>query len=288
MHPNRFEVGFATRARQRRHAVRAMQGLPVTTPAPKPKPVKAATEDWLLVEFAKPGLLFAPLFGAGAKPLRFPNIRMQQLRRRDILDEVIGTQQPKVARPVVQPVEPIKPVRPRQTGRPITTAPLFTPAVALDGAVRNGMVKRFMAEGHTFLGSGCFGTVLQDKDNPDAVIKVGEYSSGEDYEEGAECMPKDGWLTYIADFHSHPSPHRPVVHSVELHRNCYVARMEKLREQSGAGPRIGIWELREAKGSLADLFHDIRKLYDGDRRVDLHPGNVMLRGDVPVITDPII
>lgn len=165
--------------------------------------------------------------------------------------------------------------------------------------------KRLRKMGYRCIGTGAFAAVYS-RPGDDVVIKIG--SDGED----------DPWLHYAhACKSSKPNPWLPKINKVALFNvttsngwdeQYYVAEIERLKPITTSRKRIhrevlegldSVWDIAERSSlkamrllgmddNLVEAFRVITMVQDrtnGSR--DIHSGNVMLRGDQFVITDPL-
>lgn len=154
------------------------------------------------------------------------------------------------------------------------------------------VINNFMSKGFTLLGHGCYAAVFDSNSDPNLVYKVGVTTS-------------DPFLDYIKlkkDFLE--NPHFPKIYStyIDMSNDWYLVTMEKLEtvpshkigisneistliNDSSAITSITIKKTKE----LVSLTAQINKLVNSipDIRLDIHQGNVMMRGVTPVITDPL-
>ena len=144
------------------------------------------------------------------------------------------------------------------------------------------------------LGSGCFSVVYEHPTNPRLCIKVGK----------AETDP---WLAYATYAYKRVSDINLLgIYALHVHPTFYIAVVERLseapnnlaayaRSRSMQDAAKGYeWLIHMDHESVAystytrwvRLFNKMRKLAP-EANMDMHSGNVMFRGNVPVITDPL-
>jgi hypothetical protein len=163
-----------------------------------------------------------------------------------------------------------------------------------------------LSKGYQEIGSGCYGTVYAHPDQPDEVVKVGTYQDW-----NGQGTPYDGWVGYVLTFGDRQHSAVPRVHSLELHRDHYVARMERLfsalevnrqwvlakewavrlgaEENGGRVTKYDGCYPSTLPGYLGALGEDIEEwARRNGHGCDCHQNNVMFRRDgSPVITDPV-
>lgn len=142
--------------------------------------------------------------------------------------------------------------------------------------------------GYSELGSGFFSAVFEHPTEPDKVIKVGGDL-------------KDSWLGFAMYVKENPADCFPMIDSLILHETYYVAIMERLCKFNACDKeRLGWIKRTEHRGDpygrnkarmrwLEKVCgHPAVKMFDrfGERGVDPHSGNLMMRGGTLVITDP--
>lgn len=142
--------------------------------------------------------------------------------------------------------------------------------------------------GYSELGSGFFSAVFEHPTEPDKVIKVGGDL-------------KDSWLGFAMYVRENPADCFPVIDSLILHETYYVAVMERLCKFNVCDKeRLGWIKSTEHRGDSVARnkarMHWLEKVCGspavrmfsrfGERGVDPHSGNLMMRGGTLVITDP--
>jgi hypothetical protein len=145
------------------------------------------------------------------------------------------------------------------------------------------VIKSFMRKGFRLIGDGCYAAVFESNCDPNLVYKVGNNAS-------------DPYLAYIqANINS---PHFPRVHSVfiDYDNNYYIVTMERLEEipdhkRTSVPSNIRTQFTRESAvdPDMQSLVERVEALLSSctDFKLDLHSGNIMMRGVVPVVTDPL-
>ncbi len=142
--------------------------------------------------------------------------------------------------------------------------------------------------GYSELGSGFFSAVFEHPTEPDKVIKVGGDL-------------KDSWLGFAMYVRENPADCFPVIDSLILHETYYVAVMERLCKFNVCDKeRLGWIKSTDHRGDPVGRnkarMHWLEKVCGspavrmfsrfGERGVDPHSGNLMMRGGTLVITDP--
>lgn len=149
------------------------------------------------------------------------------------------------------------------------------------------VINNFMRKGFNLLGHGCYAAVFESNTDPNLVYKIG-------------IMRADPFVDYIQTAVLENNPHFPRVHELKLYDNWYLAKMERLEPLPFHKGHLSS-EVRSLVNQKEDkLVHltptpelqtvaaRIRELADAlDLKIDLHGGNIMMRGLVPVITDPL-
>lgn len=156
--------------------------------------------------------------------------------------------------------------------------------------------------GYELLGSGIYASVYAKK-NENIVLKVGQHDATD-----------DPWIDYIEWMGTQQSNcHFPRVGKIWWHtddkgKRFYVVAMERLTHHINAAQTIcskfqslDNWvtsggkvneldrylkDWRSSNKDLVSAFVKMRKkfpLY----KLDMHPANILFRGNVPVITDPL-
>lgn len=149
------------------------------------------------------------------------------------------------------------------------------------------VINNFMRKGFNLLGHGCYAAVFESNTDPNLVYKVGAVSS-------------DPFLVYIQAAGLKDNPHFPKIYEIMEYDNWYLVKMERLepipyhKTFLSSEIRSIVKEKTDALVHLAPtpelqaVAAHIRKLSDDlDVKIDLHQGNIMMRGLVPVITDPL-
>lgn len=137
--------------------------------------------------------------------------------------------------------------------------------------------------GFKLLGSGHFSAVYAFRDSPSLVLKVGGFGGyGDKFVYGCEpdsYMGRDAWPVYVEHTSGlTPLPEwAPRVYHVEaMCPETYFAVMERLSERPSEKSYYHKYE--EVGLDCGDALYGVFG--------DCHSGNIMMRGDVEVITDP--
>lgn len=146
------------------------------------------------------------------------------------------------------------------------------------------VIQDFLDQGFELLGNGCYAAVFASKTDPNVVYKVG-------------VNVEDPFLDYINLTSFEANEHFPKVHKLHLMEDYYIAVMEALTPVPHH--KISVCDnIRKAARSSAyaddvtinmvELITEIQKLANRTgNKLDLHDGNIMMRGFTPVITDPL-
>lgn len=158
----------------------------------------------------------------------------------------------------------------------------------------------FEKQGWTYLSSGFFSTVLQHPGKPKVVKKI------------VINAAEDAWFSFIVWAQTKNSPFLPKVYDLQVYayevydktKYAVVCDMEKLhcvrRSEDDASKQVNtcrtmfnskynretvhgpkkFWKFAELADQMRDELPHVRSL-------DLHEGNIMRRGFVPVLTDPL-
>jgi hypothetical protein len=147
------------------------------------------------------------------------------------------------------------------------------------------LIRRLVDRGYSLLGSGCYSAVFEGK-NKKQAIKIGSTLA-------------DPWLIYAEQIQKLDNPLFPRIYSLHCfeYEDYYVAITERLQVLGeDYGPDSSWMNLareirdctsteplvRQAGQLLNSLLHTIDYA-----RLDLHHGNIMLRGDQLVLNDPL-
>ncbi len=154
-------------------------------------------------------------------------------------------------------------------------------------ATAHTVINNFTRKGFNMLGHGCYAAVFESNTDPNLVYKGGTRSS-------------DPFLAYIQEPTLARNIHFPRIYDIVINKDWYLVKMERLEplpshklEMSDEISSVVRGEnntLRylEPTDDLYSLAHQIRELADRlDVKLDLHQGNIMMRGLTPVITDPL-
>lgn len=154
-------------------------------------------------------------------------------------------------------------------------------------ATAHTVINNFIKKGFNMLGSGCYAAVFESNTDPNLVYKVGVRTS-------------DPFLSYIKDQSLTNNPHFPRIHKLFVYDTWYMAEMERLEPV----PSHKVYLSKEIRSLVSEkldqvkelkLTAELRMLTDRirnlaeqlDCKIDLHQGNIMMRGLTPVITDPL-
>lgn len=145
------------------------------------------------------------------------------------------------------------------------------------------VIKSFLRRGFRMVGDGCYAAVFESNQDPNLVYKVGNTA----------CDP---YLTYIQA--NIDSPSFPRVHKtyIDYDNDYYIVVMERLdpvpEHKHGTLPvniRKQFTGEVSADTDMQPVIDLVTRLLDccSDFKLDLHAGNIMMRGLVPVVTDPL-
>jgi hypothetical protein len=154
-------------------------------------------------------------------------------------------------------------------------------------ATSHTVINNFIRKGFYLLGYGCYAAVFESKTDPNLVYKVG-------------AQVTDPFLAYIKNTPLQGNPHFPRVYSCDVFDSWYLVTMERLDpipdhkllvpadiRSIVDGEQKPLKCIQDNK-SLQAIAAEIRAMAEWmDVKVDLHQGNIMMRGTVPVITDPL-
>jgi len=154
-------------------------------------------------------------------------------------------------------------------------------------ATSHTVINNFTSKGFKLLGHGCYAAVFDSKYDPNLVYKVGITTS-------------DPFLAYIRQKSLVSNPHFPIIYDIIEADSWYLVKMEKLEPlpyhkielsnqiRSLVDDDVNMLTSFSPTSDLLNITDKIRELADIlDVKVDLHQGNIMMRGLVPVITDPL-
>lgn len=154
-------------------------------------------------------------------------------------------------------------------------------------ATAHTVINNFTRKGFKMLGHGCYAAVFDSNVDPNLVYKVG-------------IKLTDPFLSYIQEPSLANNPHFPRVYDIHVGDGWYLVKMERLEPLPSHKLEVSSdissvvsddsYTLKYLAPSheLFSIAHQIRALADSlDVKLDLHPGNIMMRGMVPVITDPL-
>ncbi len=149
------------------------------------------------------------------------------------------------------------------------------------------VIKNFTKKGFNMLGSGCYAAVFESNVDPNLVYKVG-------------ISTTDPFLSYIQDSSLADNLHFPRIYDIAYLNGGYLVKMERLEPipshkvemskelRSVVHDDIHTLKHLKASNELSRIATRIRELADSlDVKLDLHEGNIMMRGVTPVITDPL-
>lgn len=166
----------------------------------------------------------------------------------------------------------------------------------------HGIVNHFEEQGWQYLSSGFFATVMHHPEKPNVVKKIVK-NAGE-----------DAWFSFIVWAQSKNSPFLPKVYDIKVYtyedfeggteRYLVVCDMEKLhcvrRSEDPASRQVNVcrnmftskYNRETVDGpkkfwKFAELAEQMRDELPHVQSLDLHEGNIMRRGFVPVLTDPL-
>ncbi len=175
-----------------------------------------------------------------------------------------------------------------------TTDPTLTPQKRRQaGDTALDKFNDYMADnGFTKLGQGAFGAVYEKPGYP-WVFKL--------FANDAAYL---AWINYVAKNQSNEHVPKLKGKPFRINDKVFAVRMEKLSPMPGYDNPLldniaygGI--TKDAKEKFKELGHpDLIPVMDAiyamshdltkDWRVDMHGGNILMRGDTPVITDPLV
>jgi len=154
-------------------------------------------------------------------------------------------------------------------------------------ATAHTVINNYTRKGFKMLGHGCYAAVFESNTDPNLVYKVG-------------ARVTDPFLAYIQEPSLINNPHFPRIYEIFTDETWYLVKMERLEptpshkiemsSELSSVVRGTSNTLQHLKPSheLYSIAHQIRELADRlDAKLDLHQGNVMMRGTTPVITDPL-
>lgn len=154
-------------------------------------------------------------------------------------------------------------------------------------ATAHTVIDNFIRKGFRMLGNGCYAAVFDSNVDPNLVYKIGVRAS-------------DPFLAYIKQDELRANPHFPRIYDIMEGDNWYLVKMERLEHIPSHKTFLSneIRSLVEDEGDalvhlaptpdLMSIAAHIRNLAeDLYVKVDLHAGNIMMRGNTPVITDPL-
>ena len=154
-------------------------------------------------------------------------------------------------------------------------------------ATAHTVINNFTRKGFRMLGNGCYAAVFDSNVDPNLVYKIGVRIS-------------DPFLSYIKQDELRANPHFPRIYDIMEGDNWYLVKMERLEPIPSHKPFLSneIQSLVEEEGDalvhlnptkeLVSIAKHIRTLAESlNVKVDLHAGNIMMRGTTPVITDPL-
>lgn len=143
------------------------------------------------------------------------------------------------------------------------------------------VIKNFVRKGFRMAGSGCYAAVFESNSDPNLVYKI-----------GITCT--DPYLKYIQSNIS--SPYFPRIYSshIDTVHDYYIIQMEHLDKLPDHKLTLAK-TMREqfvegcSDSNLRSIVDCVQALLEADETLtlDLHEGNIMMRGLVPVITDPV-
>ena len=156
-----------------------------------------------------------------------------------------------------------------------------------DMATAHTVISNFKRKGFNLLGHGCYAAVFDSNVDPNLVYKIGVRSS-------------DPFIDYISDVALQNNPHFPRIYDIMVQDDWYLVQMERLEPIPSHKTFLSneIRSLVKEDGDtlvhlklsteLLSITDRIRELAEAlDVKVDLHPGNIMMRGVTPVITGPL-
>ena len=154
-------------------------------------------------------------------------------------------------------------------------------------ATAHTVINNFTRKGFRMLGHGCYAAVFDSNVDPNLVYKIGVRIS-------------DPFLNYIQETKLKSNPHFPRIYDVMCGDDWYLVKMERLEPIPSHKTFLSneIRSLVKEEGDalvhltptheLMSIAHHIRTLAESlEVKVDLHQGNIMMRGTTPVITDPL-
>ena len=165
--------------------------------------------------------------------------------------------------------------------------------------------KELKEAGWKKIGSGVFARVYCNKEHPGVVMKVAEEDKA--YHLYAKWCMKNQDNPYVPKIFSHEKIE--LAYEDEWQFKLTITMMERLRPLRVAKgfKKLDAWEIKVGLGagwsSGWDEAEALKKATDphvrklgkyfiraeerNEFRIDLHDGNVMMRGDTPVYTDPL-
>lgn len=154
-------------------------------------------------------------------------------------------------------------------------------------ATAHTIINNFSKKGFKMLGYGCYAAVFDSNVDPNLVYKIGVRAS-------------DPFLAYIKQDKLKTNPHFPRIYDILEEDSWYMVKMERLEPIPSHKALLSkdIRSLVEEDGDTLSLLtpthdlmaiaHHIKTLAESlEVKVDLHAGNIMMRGTTPVITDPL-
>lgn len=154
-------------------------------------------------------------------------------------------------------------------------------------ATAHTVINNFTRKGFRMLGSGCYAAVFDSNVDPNLVYKIGARTS-------------DPFLDYIKDTSLQANPHFPKIYDIMCADEWYLVKMERLEPipchktflpseiRSLVCNRSDTLTHLTVTAELTAITSRIQELSDAlSVKVDLHEGNIMMRGTTPVITDPL-
>lgn len=144
--------------------------------------------------------------------------------------------------------------------------------------------RRWREFGYKPLGSGHYSVAMEHPDKTrDTVIKIGR-------------DPTDSWLAFAVYAMCNPAPVFPTIISIKLYSRFYIVEMEKLtatpshihtefRDKWVMSKDIAYeWWKEQLTASDLEAVRSMEQVLG--RPNDVHPGNVMYRGEQAVLIDP--
>jgi len=137
--------------------------------------------------------------------------------------------------------------------------------------------KSLVNYGFKYIAAGMYGAVFDHPTDPTRVLKTG-LSRG------------DGWVvyaTYCLVNKTDDNDHLLKVHSLHLFQDMYVAEIERLTLYDKDSPTDAAREQYDLMREYNSTYPELLRLWTTVApHNDLHPGNIMMRGDIVVVTDP--